>query len=239
MFCASAIPSHKPEKIQQSDGTLRFSPTAWAKLLFLRDLGDTEVGGFGIVAADDLLRVEDVELVRQTCGPASVAFEDQSVADFFDRQVDAGRQPEQFGRIWVHTYPGNGPQPSMTDEETFQRVFGRTQWAVMFILARGGATYARLQFNVGPGGALLLPVEVDYRRAFSGSNYDAWREEYQANVVEEFQLVAPRRHGRKPFEDADFFALDGWPDFSSGFLDDELLPTPHRDEENIPHDAPF
>ena len=39
--------------------TLRFSPTAWAKLLFLRDLGDTEVGGFGISAADDLLYVED------------------------------------------------------------------------------------------------------------------------------------------------------------------------------------
>ena len=28
--------------------TLRFSPYAWAKLLFLRDLGETEVGGFGI-----------------------------------------------------------------------------------------------------------------------------------------------------------------------------------------------
>ena len=27
---------------------LRFSPTAWAKLLFLRDYGPTEVGGFGI-----------------------------------------------------------------------------------------------------------------------------------------------------------------------------------------------
>src|SRR4051812_35743192 len=38
---------------------LRFSPTAWAKLLFLRDIGDTEVGGFGITPADDLLFVED------------------------------------------------------------------------------------------------------------------------------------------------------------------------------------
>ena len=40
--------------------SLRFSPTAWAKLLYLRDLGDTEVGGFGISAADDLLYVEDI-----------------------------------------------------------------------------------------------------------------------------------------------------------------------------------
>ena len=46
---------------------LRLNPTAWAKLLYLRDLGDTEVGGFGISAVDDLLNVEDVQLVRQTC----------------------------------------------------------------------------------------------------------------------------------------------------------------------------
>ena len=46
---------------------LRFRPTAWAKLLFLRDYGQTEVGGFGITPADDLLYVEDVRLVKQVC----------------------------------------------------------------------------------------------------------------------------------------------------------------------------
>jgi hypothetical protein len=127
---------------------LRLNPTAWAKLLYLRDLGDTEVGGFAISAADDLLYVEDIQLVRQTCDMASVVFDDQSVADFFDRQVDAGIQPCQAGRIWTHTHPGSCPQPSMTDEETFARVFGRTDWAVMFILARAGQTYARLQFHI-------------------------------------------------------------------------------------------
>ena len=43
---------------------LRFSPYAWAKLLYLRDRGDTEVGGFGISCPEDLLLVEDVRLVR-------------------------------------------------------------------------------------------------------------------------------------------------------------------------------
>jgi len=161
---------------------LRLNPTAWAKLLYLRDMGDTEVGGFGISAADNLLYVEDIQLVRQTCDMASVAFEDQSVADFFDRQVDAGLQPCHVGRIWTHTHPGSCPQPSMTDEETFARVFGRTDWAVMFILARGGQSYARLQFHVGPGGGMQIPVEVDYRRAFKASDHAAWGEEYAANV---------------------------------------------------------
>ena len=47
--------------------------------------------------------------------------------------------------------PDDCPSPSSVDEETFARVFGGCDWAVMFILARGGATYARLRFNTGPG----------------------------------------------------------------------------------------
>ena len=170
---------------RQGNASLRLSPVAWAKLLCLRDLGETEVGGFGITAADDLLYVEDILLVRQVCSSISVVFDDYSVADFFDRQVDAGRRPEQVGRLWVHTHPGSCPNPSGTDEDTFARVFGRTDWAVMFILARGGQTYARLEFHVGPGGSLLLPVEVDFRRPFQSSNQVAWQEEYLANVQPE------------------------------------------------------
>ena len=82
---------------------------------------------------------------------ASVAFDDEAVADFFDHQVDAGRKPEQFARIWLHSHPGDSPQPSTVDEETFERVFGRCQWAVMFVVGRSGKTYARLRFSVGPG----------------------------------------------------------------------------------------
>jgi hypothetical protein len=113
----------------------------------------------------------------------TVAFEDEAVADFFDRQVDRGLRPEQFARIWLHTHPGNCPEPSVTDERTFERVFGRADWAVMFILARGGRTYARLSFNIGPGGAMTIPTCVDYGRAFAGSDAASWEEEYQANVI--------------------------------------------------------
>jgi hypothetical protein len=162
--------------------TLRFSPTAWAKLLFLRDYGDTEVGGFGITSADDLLFVEDVQLVKQACSWTNVAFEDESVADFFDQQVDLGRRLEQFARLWVHTHPGDCPRPSMTDEETFDRVFGRSDWAAMFILACDGQSYARLRFNVGPGADLVIPVGIDYSRPFDGCDTEAWEQEYLSNV---------------------------------------------------------
>jgi hypothetical protein len=167
---------------------LRFTPAAWAKLLYLRDCGPSEVGGFGITSPTDLLLVEEIQLVRQRCSPVYVSFEDEAVADFFDQQVDRGLKPEQFARIWVHTHPASCPLPSNTDEETFQRVFGRSDWAVMFILAEEGQTYARLEFFLGPGGHVQLPVSVDYSLPFPASDWSAWQEEYQANV----RLLEPR-----------------------------------------------
>jgi proteasome lid subunit RPN8/RPN11 len=56
----------------------------------MRDRGPTEVGGFGI-SADDLFFVTDLQMVRQRTTSVTVAFDDEAVADFFDRQVDAGR----------------------------------------------------------------------------------------------------------------------------------------------------
>ena len=184
-----ALPSRSKSRRRP---TLRFSPTAWAKLLFLRDLGDTEVGGFGITRADDLLYVEDVALVKQTCSSVTVAFEDDAVAEFFDLQIDAGRRPEQFGRIWIHTHPGDCANPSSVDEETFSRVFARSDWAVMAIVACGGQTYARLRFHVGPGGSLLLPLAVDYRQPFAASRHDEWTDEYLTCVhPEPFHWYSP------------------------------------------------
>ena len=184
--------------------SLQFAPTAWSKLLYLRDRGETEVGGFGLSAADDLLYVEDVRLVQQETTMLTVAFADESVAQLFDEQVDLGRRLEQCGRIWVHTHPGHSADPSNTDEETFARCFGSTDWAVMFILACSGQTYARLRFNVGPGGSLLIPAFVDYGREFLASDQAAWEAEYQANVQ---PLDLGVRRG-EPLGDWDCFESD-------------------------------
>ena len=68
----------------------------------------------------------------------------------------------------------------------------------MFILARGGQTYARLRFNSGPKGELLLPVEIDFEWPFASSEWAAWDEEYQQSVVSEEIAPPPRppRRGR-------------------------------------------
>jgi hypothetical protein len=162
---------------------LRFTPYAWAKLEYLRDYGPTEVGGFGRSAPGDLLLVEDLLLPQQADSPVTVEFGDEAVADLFDRQIDAGLRPEQFARIWIHTHPGVSALPSSIDERTFTRVFGDCDWALMMILARGGATYARLQLRAGPGLARRLPVAVDYSRPFPGSDRRLWRGEYDYSVV--------------------------------------------------------
>ena len=141
--------------------TLRFSPTAWAKLLYFRDKSDNEVGGFGISDSDDLLFVREFISVKQEVTCVSVKFDDLAVADFFDTQVDLGRKPDQFARIWLHSHPGDSPEPSVIDEDTFGRVFGNCQWAVLFVVAQDNRTYAKLRFNVGPGGHVLIPTEID------------------------------------------------------------------------------
>ena len=130
--------------------------------------------------------------VQQLCSPVTVAFNDTAVANLFDDLVDQGVHPTRFGRIWIHTHPGDCPLPSHTDEETFHRVFGRTDWSVMAIVAQSDAAYARLSFHVGPGGAIEIPVCIDYRQPFDGADWEAWEQEYLENVAVETFEVKPR-----------------------------------------------
>ena len=179
----------QPPKLQipslcETTPRLRFTPYAWAKLQFMRDRGLSEVGCFGIAASmKDLLLVADVQLVGQKCSLAGVHFDDDAVADFFDKQVDAGRKPQEFARIWVHTHPGSSAMPSGTDEETFARCFGKANWAVMFILSQSGETYTRITMTEPARFTVRIQAEIDYTASFPGAASDQWEEEYQQNVI--------------------------------------------------------
>ncbi|MEI8195287.1 MAG: hypothetical protein WCI73_05200, partial [Phycisphaerae bacterium] len=207
-------PRPAPIRLPRSP-VLRFTPTAWAKLQFFCHAGDTEVGGFAVSSPDDPLLVLDFVTVHQRVSCITVAFDDDAVADFFDVQVDLGRKPEQFARCWLHTHPGNSPTPSMTDEETFGRVFGSCDWAIMAIVARGGQTYARLRFNLGPGGQIVIPLAVDYQVPFAASDHEAWTQEYLAHIHPEVfweTLESPRdpRLPRQAYEKFDRSAAASW-----------------------------
>ena len=203
---------------------LRFSPTAWAKLLFMRDLTDNEVGGFGITKADDLLFVTDFVLIKQDVTSVTVSFDDDAVADFFADQVEAGIKPEQFARIWLHSHPGMSPQPSGTDEETFSRVFGSCDWAVMFIIASDGRTYARLRFNTGPGGEIKIPVYVDYSEPFKASDFKLWEKQYESLVTEAniFSVVS-RPEKKNPLLENERQVFGNTDQFSNGLMSSEEL----------------
>ncbi len=191
----------------------------------MRDITDNEVGGFGITQAEDLLFVTDVVLVKQKVTCVSISFEDESVADFFEDQVEASRQPEQFARLWLHTHPGNSPEPSMTDEETFTRVFGTCDWSIMCIVAQDGGTFARLRFNAGPGGQVKIPVCVDYSYEFDAADFEVWKQQYKANVIEDhtFSLTGKSKIASGKQEDeTDIFGNNGFEE-TSVFSSQDLL----------------
>jgi len=151
----------------------------------MRDMTDNEVAGFGITDADDLLFVKEFVIVKQEVTAVSFIFDDQAVGDLFEDQVDLGRKPEQFARIWLHTHPGDSPVPSITDENTFARVFGTCDWSIMCIVAKKGSTFARLRFNAGPGGEVKIPAIVDYSFEFEATDFELWKQQYKANVIED------------------------------------------------------
>jgi len=165
---------------------LRCSPLAWLKWQYLCHAGPTEVAGFGLSALHDPLYLEDILVLGQRATSVSVAFDDAAVADLFDRMTDSQVAPHRFARVWLHTHPGSSAKPSGVDEATFARVFGPCDWSVMANLSRSSATYARLQFNAGPGGSLEIPVAVDWQ-AWPGtpaldSYFAQWRGEYEHHV---------------------------------------------------------
>ena len=71
----------------------------------------------------------------------------------------------------------------------------------MFIVARRGATYARLRFSAGPGGEVELPTSVEYGQEFGGSDRPAWEAEYAACVARE----EPQPFDHPGFDDFDWF----------------------------------
>lgn len=163
---------------------LRWSPYSWAKLLYLRDIGPTEVGGYGLTETDDPLLITDIVLVKQECTSATLEFDTKDSMEFVEKMTDRGLSPFQHSNIFWHSHPGNCPNPSIIDENNFNTNFSHPDWAIFFIIARGGATYCRVRHNIGPGIEVTIPTEVDYSIPFPASDKIAWEAEYKDKVTE-------------------------------------------------------
>jgi len=149
---------------------------------------DNEVGGFGITEAEDLLFVTDFVLVKQKVTCVTISFEDE---------------------------PGNSPEPSITDENTFTRVFGTCDWSVMCIVAQDGSTFARLRFNAGPGGEIKIPVCVDYNVEFDAADFEIWQQQYLTNVIEDTAFSLTGKSKKSKTAEAEEIGVFGSTDFDT------------------------
>lgn len=168
---------------------LRFSPYAWAKLIFMRDSVTTEIGGMGIAELDDPLLITDIVIPKQTVSGASVDFDMEDYEDRLTRLCDPDErdpplQPAQCMRVWIHTHPGMSPEPSYTDEKTFAESWGCCDWALMFILATDGSLYARMvQRTGGVESVQLLRCSIEWNTEFPKADREAWATEIRERVV--------------------------------------------------------
>ena len=165
--------------------TLRFTAYAWAKIIAMRDFGGTEIGGYGITETEDPLLVTDFRLVKQQCSSVTVEFDKEDSVKFVEEMTDRGLSYWQFGSIFLHSHPGNCPNPSITDEENFNKNFSLPHMAVFFIIAKQGATYCRLRYNVSAGTEVTIDSIVDYNIPFPASNHEEWLKEYKDKVTEQ------------------------------------------------------
>ena len=204
-----ASPPRAPDFLPSN--ALKWTRSAYLKLLFMCKAADTEIGGFGITDPLDPLRVIDFELIKAEVTTSFVDFCDVSMAQFQAAQAEKGIHPRQCRRIWVHTHPsGMGATPSGQDRQTFDTYFKDMDYGVMFIMAQGnredlltpGATSAELVVNLpnplgGPPLRLTktLAVEVETlsttkptpemiaKQLTSAELVDSWKADMESKLV--------------------------------------------------------
>jgi len=168
---------------------LRFTPYAFAKMLYLRDKGSTEISGFALTDDGDPYLIVDFIMPEQECTGATTEMTSKGIVDLFDKLSGPakfggmGISPGRYGRVWIHTHPGFSSEPSGTDWATFREVFGDKDWAIMFIMGKGKEATCILRIEQVAGGHFRIPWEVDWDYEFPGSNFEAWDKEYDDKVT--------------------------------------------------------
>ncbi len=180
------------ERRQSLRAGLRFTPYAWAKLLFMCHTRSTEVSGMGIGAEDDPMTIEDIEIIKQRCNPCftdidSDAYADRMV-DLCDPEGQRKLTPQRCQRVWIHTHPAGLGVPSVHDDETFEKSFGLADWAVMFIYSKSADVYCQLRMTARNANGVAtelrqeVPVSIAWDRPFPAAVPASWAMELDAQV---------------------------------------------------------
>ena len=175
-----------------TDITLKFTPYSRAKLQFICDHYDHEVGAMGIAATADPFLVTDLFIPKQKCSPVFVEMDSSDIADslfmtYCDPDGPHKLKPHQVGRIFIHTHPTGCLDPSPHDETIFAESFGSMPWAMMVILPKGGRLYARVRVSLGNDINLQMRVADDLilTTDFKGADHAAWKAEIDPKITEE------------------------------------------------------
>ena len=203
---------------------LLFTPYAWKKLVYLRDLSDNEVGALGVSVPGKPLVIADLLVPKQLVSWVSVAFDMDNVSDLYADMSEKNRPMEEFARVWIHTHPGSSATPSGTDENTFMTNYGTCNWSVMFILAKSGATTACLRLKTPQKLDIQLGVGIDWTVPFDATDEVEWKSHYAQSIsvyvppviVKPTTCVTKSANVRDAYEDAGIFtAEDLWEDGSA------------------------
>jgi len=177
--------------------TLRFTPYARAKLLHMLHATRTEVGGFGVGHPKDPLLIIDIALPKQYVNEVHTRFDKASVDDYLalyaDPDGEYGFPMECLTRVWIHTHPDGGAEPSRDDEATFKAHNQHLPWMIMYIIDEGGEEYCRARFNNGEFGAdVHLETAVEWDCDFPAVQRNLWEEELKSVL---FPLELPTFRG--------------------------------------------
>lgn len=170
---------------------LRFTPTAWAQYLTIRDSGDTEVGAYGVTSEKDPLLVIGLVLPKQTVSVTSVDVDGDDLLDLTEAMDKLGYSADRWSRVWCHTHPGNSATPSSVDEAYFKEL--DQEWSAMVILAENDETYCRFSWcpKSGAVASAVVDIEIDYECDFPGTSRKEWLKECDKKVTRQVFKAQP------------------------------------------------
>ena len=177
---------------------LSFTPYAKAKIHHIRDIGSTEICGFGISTIENPTLVIDFVMVPQKCTSATAEMEDDGLLVYQDAMLAKNYDPWQFRSIWIHTHPGSSANPSGTDETTYTKFFKDKDFGIMYILAKGGSEYARIHTqNQFTKQDIIVDCEIDFSssKAWDASTLKTWDKEYKENVIVPKPIIKTNNYG--------------------------------------------